>query len=156
MPSVAAVSPPATRRTRSCKACHVSVIVASVTAGAVRTGVDFALLPKAVLEGTVADSGTHPLEGVTVYGDSDTGFHVQAKTDATGAFSLGQWLSPLVVTFFSLRLGGFLPSLSVASRARSDDGSLRLLLRARDGALIEAVLIPAWISSLNRDTSSRL
>jgi hypothetical protein len=35
----------------------------------------------------------------------------------TGAFSLGQWLSPLVVTFFSLRLGGFLPSLSVMSYA---------------------------------------
>lgn len=33
-------------------------------------------------------------------------------------------------------------SLSIASRAPSEDGSLRLLLRAGDGALIEAVLIP--------------
>ena len=35
----------------------------------------------------------------------------------TGAFSLGQWLSPLIVTFFSLRMGGFLASLSVMSYA---------------------------------------
>jgi 23S rRNA (adenine2503-C2)-methyltransferase len=34
------------------------------------------------------------------------------------------------------------PSLEIASRAPSDDGSTRLLLRARDGALIESVLIP--------------
>ncbi|MEZ4298789.1 MAG: 23S rRNA (adenine(2503)-C(2))-methyltransferase RlmN [Polyangiaceae bacterium] len=33
-------------------------------------------------------------------------------------------------------------SLEVASRAPSDDGTVRLLLRARDGALIECVLIP--------------
>jgi MFS family permease len=35
----------------------------------------------------------------------------------TGAFSLGQWLSPIIVTFFSLRMGGLLPSLSVLSGA---------------------------------------
>jgi len=35
----------------------------------------------------------------------------------TGAFTLGQWLSPLIVTFFSLRMGGFLASLSVMSYA---------------------------------------
>lgn len=35
------------------------------------------------------------------------------------------------------------PSLAVASRAPSGDGAVRLLLRARDGALVEAVLIPA-------------
>jgi 23S rRNA (adenine2503-C2)-methyltransferase len=34
------------------------------------------------------------------------------------------------------------PSLAVASRAPSGDGAVRLLLRARDGALIESVLIP--------------
>jgi 23S rRNA (adenine2503-C2)-methyltransferase len=34
------------------------------------------------------------------------------------------------------------PSLEVASRAPSADGSLRFLMRARDGALIESVLIP--------------
>ena len=34
------------------------------------------------------------------------------------------------------------PSLTVASRAPSGDGSVRLLLRARDGELIESVLIP--------------
>lgn len=34
------------------------------------------------------------------------------------------------------------PSLVVASRAPSGDGTVRLLLRARDGALIESVLIP--------------
>ncbi|MBK8257575.1 MAG: 23S rRNA (adenine(2503)-C(2))-methyltransferase RlmN [Polyangiaceae bacterium] len=33
-------------------------------------------------------------------------------------------------------------SLEVASRAPSNDGSMRLLLRTRDGALIESVLIP--------------
>lgn len=33
-------------------------------------------------------------------------------------------------------------SLAVASRAPSGDGAVRLLLRARDGALIESVLIP--------------
>ena len=30
----------------------------------------------------------------------------------TGAFSLGQWLSPIIVTFFSQLLGGFLPSMA--------------------------------------------
>ena len=35
----------------------------------------------------------------------------------TGAFSLGQWLSPLVITFFSLRMGGLLPSFSVLGYA---------------------------------------
>jgi uncharacterized membrane protein len=35
----------------------------------------------------------------------------------TGAFSLGQWLSPIIVTFFSLRVGGLLPSLGVISLA---------------------------------------
>ena len=33
-------------------------------------------------------------------------------------------------------------SLTVASRAPSEDGSMRMLLRAKDGALVEAVLIP--------------
>ncbi len=33
----------------------------------------------------------------------------------TAAFSLGQWLSPIVVTFISLRVGGLLPSLSFLS-----------------------------------------
>ncbi len=35
------------------------------------------------------------------------------------------------------------PSLTIASRAPSDDGSMRMLLAAQDGALVEAVLIPA-------------
>jgi MFS family permease len=35
----------------------------------------------------------------------------------TGAFSLGQWLSPIVITFFSLRMGGLLPSFSVLGYA---------------------------------------
>ncbi len=35
----------------------------------------------------------------------------------TGAFSLGQWLSPIFITFFSLRMGGLLPSFSVLGYA---------------------------------------
>ena len=35
----------------------------------------------------------------------------------TGAFALGQWLSPIVITFFSLRMGGLLPSFSVLGYA---------------------------------------
>ena len=35
----------------------------------------------------------------------------------TGAFSLGQWLSPIVITFFSLRMGGLLRSFSVLGYA---------------------------------------
>ncbi|MEY4500153.1 MAG: hypothetical protein RIS52_43 [Pseudomonadota bacterium] len=35
----------------------------------------------------------------------------------TGAFSLGQWLSPLIITFFSKQMGGLLPSFSVLGYA---------------------------------------
>jgi 23S rRNA (adenine2503-C2)-methyltransferase len=35
------------------------------------------------------------------------------------------------------------PSLTLAERAPAEDGTLRLLFRAKDGALIESVLIPA-------------
>jgi MFS family permease len=35
----------------------------------------------------------------------------------TGAFALGQWLSPIIIAFFSARMGGLLPSFSVLGYA---------------------------------------
>ncbi len=51
----------------------------------------------------------------------------------TGAFSLGQWLSPIIITFFSLRMGGLLPSFSVLGYAALVALALTILvsLRAR-------------------------
>ena len=51
-----------------------------------------------------------------------------------GAFSLGQWLSPIIVTFFSLRLGGFLASLSVLSYAALAAAAIALLVNFRAAA----------------------
>jgi 23S rRNA (adenine2503-C2)-methyltransferase len=49
---------------------------------------------------------------------------------------IGAWARPLLLELDAA------PSLSVAEQAPSADGSLRLALRARDGALIETVVIP--------------
>ncbi len=49
----------------------------------------------------------------------------------TGAFSLGQWLSPLVITFFSLRMGGLLPSFSVPGYAALFALAVTVLLSLR-------------------------
>ncbi len=35
----------------------------------------------------------------------------------TGAFALGQWLSPIIIAFFSARMGGLLPSFSILGYA---------------------------------------
>lgn len=59
------------------------------------------------------------LPTVLVWAMSQLHFEVRGRGAGlwTGAFSLGQWLSPIVVTFFSLRMGGLLPSLIVLSMA---------------------------------------
>lgn len=59
------------------------------------------------------------LPTLLVWAMSQLSFEIRGRGAGlwTGAFSLGQWLSPIVVTFFSLRMGGLLPSLSVLSGA---------------------------------------
>ncbi len=49
----------------------------------------------------------------------------------TGAFSLGQWLSPIIITFFSLRMGGLLPSFSVLGYAALVALALTILVALR-------------------------
>lgn len=53
------------------------------------------------------------------------------------AAGIGAWARP---TLLALDVA---PTLDLVERAPSEDGTVRLLLRARDGALIESVLIPA-------------
>ena len=56
---------------------------------------------------------------------------------ALAAAGLGRWVRPCLLEL-SPRI-----ALTVAERARSADGTVRLLLRAADGALFESVIIPA-------------
>lgn len=54
-----------------------------------------------------------------------------------GAFALGQWISPIVVTFFALRMGGMLPALSVLAGAAAVAAvaALAMALRKAPAAL---------------------
>ena len=51
----------------------------------------------------------------------------------TGAFSLGQWLSPLVITFFAQRMGGLLPSFAVLGYAALAALALTIVAALRVG-----------------------
>lgn len=55
---------------------------------------------------------------------------------ALAAIDVGAWARPTLLGLDAA------PSLEIASEAPSTDDTLRLALRARDGALVEAVLIP--------------
>lgn len=56
--------------------------------------------------------------------------------EALTAIGVGAWARPLLLGL------DVTPSLSIAERAPADDDTIRLALRARDGALIETVIIP--------------
>lgn len=56
--------------------------------------------------------------------------------EALAALSIGAWAIPALLAL------DVAPSLTVVEEAPSADETLRLLLRARDGALVESVLIP--------------
>ncbi|MEY4761158.1 MAG: hypothetical protein RLZZ200_1014 [Pseudomonadota bacterium] len=73
------------------------------------------------------------LPTLLVWAMSQLHFEVRSRGAGlwTGAFSLGQWLSPIIVTFCSARLGGFLPSLSVMSVAAFAAMAVALLANFR-------------------------
>jgi 23S rRNA (adenine2503-C2)-methyltransferase len=50
---------------------------------------------------------------------------------------IGAWARPALLALSPS------PSMEIAERAPSEDGTVRLLLRAEDGALVESVIIPA-------------
>lgn len=56
--------------------------------------------------------------------------------EALAGLGVGAWARPALLALDPA------PSLSVAEQAPSADDTIRLLLRARDGALVESVLIP--------------
>ncbi len=56
--------------------------------------------------------------------------------DTLRALDVGGWARPFLLTM------DVAPSLEIADQVPSADDTVRLLLRARDGALVEAVLIP--------------
>jgi 23S rRNA (adenine2503-C2)-methyltransferase len=56
--------------------------------------------------------------------------------EALGSVDVGAWARPVLL---SLEVA---PSLEIAAEAPSSDDTVRLALRARDGALIESVIIP--------------
>jgi 23S rRNA (adenine2503-C2)-methyltransferase len=69
--------------------------------------------------------------GRDAHGDCDW---TEAALTAAG---IGAWARPALLELDPA------PSLRIAQRAPSADGTTRLLLEARDGALVEAVIIPA-------------
>lgn len=56
--------------------------------------------------------------------------------EALRGLDIGAWARPALLELDPT------PALEIAERAASADGTIRLLLRARDGALVETVLIP--------------
>jgi MFS family permease len=89
-------------------------------------GVGFLLMSKAGSEtGFLVGCGINQLGAglllptLLVWAMSQLRFEIRSRGAGlwTGAFSLGQWLSPIIITFFSLRMGGLLPSFSVLGYA---------------------------------------
>jgi MFS family permease len=76
------------------------------------------------------------LPTLLVWAMSQLHFEVRSRGAGlwTGAFSLGQFLSPIIVTTFALRMGGLLPSFSALAYAA---------LAAMVAALVAALLLPA-------------
>lgn len=79
--------------------------------------------------------------------DRDDEGDVTWTDEALTEVGIGKWARPALLSLSPA------PSMTIAERAPSDDGTERLLLKAEDGAVVEAVMIPAEAGRDHRRTT---